>query len=319
MIFSWLLLFLGLLIQILYFHFDPYNNENDALISVTNPYLSFCLIFNHKVWKFASVAIGSIIMQEPSTTFIFHIINPISDFNDNNANYRNLIVKLKNMSYDPANIKFFFYSVNESNYIFPRFKKGYPLLIMTKLYLSEFIADKEVVYVDSDILALRPLSSVYKYDLNPKKKPKKYFAGSSTLDMFPARWINSGFIYYNLDWLRKSGRLYSFINCTQTKAYNFYDDWCHTYCFPRKEIITLPYAYNLMIHALKDNETRPKVINETNDASVAHFMHRSKKALTMKLELEISNYKHASNNSKSFMRKYLNVSNIVYKFLNVSR
>ena len=134
----------------------------------------------------------------------------------------------------------------------------------------EIFQKKKTIYylfLDSDIINCGPISDRWDYDMRDKTI-------LATLRV-KGWWVNSGFIFYNLDLLRKKNEI---LKCGLRRNSCFIDDYYHTTCH-RRSIQILPYRYNVefghMLKKDKDNETRNYRLNEENHTVFFHLKDRT--------------------------------------------
>ncbi|OHT03873.1 hypothetical protein TRFO_01604 [Tritrichomonas foetus] len=265
--------------------------------TVPAEYKAICLIFNEKIWRQAAVTFTSILKNEPNFPFVFHIFNTVYC---RNLEFRKYFLETAQRTKS----KVVFHQINDTKLYFPRFNRecGWPPLIMAKLYLSKYLSNEDkVLYLDADTLAVQPISSIFQYEFNIEGK---YLAGAKDCGTYPKYWVNSGFIYYNLEKIRRDNQLDKALKCVHNCGKRYYDDWCHTRCFPRKKVRILPNRYNYNVNQIRDQEKRKGIAGEVDKLIVAHFMHRSKIVFQMKNHSEIDEVDYIQR-GKELMHLYL--------------
>lgn len=119
---------------------------------------------------------------------------------------------------------------------FERKKCPHKNIIIVKLFLSEILPDiDKILFLDTDMVNFAPISQIWNFNMEGKT-----LAGAFR-DLFP--WINSGIIYYNLDYIRKQPK--SLWDCIRRKTECYVDDVWHTYFQNRSKVIIIPYRYNV--------------------------------------------------------------------------
>ncbi|OHT10063.1 hypothetical protein TRFO_20783 [Tritrichomonas foetus] len=284
-----------------YAKYNPLDKQNITnRIFYQDDYKVICLIFTEERWRQSAITFTSILENEPTFPYVFHLFNTI---HCKDLTFRQYFI----YTISKTTSKLFFHEINDTALSWPKLF-NYPPIIMAKLYLSKYLPkENKVLYLDSDTLIVRPLSAIYesKYNID-----KHYFAGAKDCGTYPYRWINSGFIYYNLDLIRRNNMSERSLQCVHSRGNRYYDDWCHTFCFPKRQVRILPNRFNYNVNRITNNETRKGLSGESDQLIVAHFMHRSKIVFSMKNHSEIDSITY-NEHGKSLMHIYLNYYHIV--------
>lgn len=216
-----------------------------------------CWIFDKNSTYQVLISFCSIIKHNPNDNFIFHfIIPPLADLDLQKFNhFINSGSKILIHHFQP-------YQASLPNFSEEKCRKS--SIIIVKIWLKDILTDVDkVLYLDADMINTAPLSELWNYNLHGKT-----LAATNRIHL-KKFWINSGFVYYNLDDLRKRPK--RLFNCA-SKIYpcNVDDSW-HWFC-NRGKFLVVPYRYNVefiaMIHKKKRTEDE---IYEENHAVFYHL------------------------------------------------
>lgn len=194
-------------------------------------YKNVCWIFDKKILYQVMVSFYSVIMNNPNDKFIFYFIIPVKSKID-----------LKKFNYflnpySKIEIRYFKPEHAFAPYLEQKRCRHSPIIVV-KVWLSKILPDVDkILFLDSDMINVAPISDVWNFDLNNKTI-------AATLRV-TKRWINSGFIFYNLNEIRKRQNL---INCA-FKNSCFIDDFWHTTCHT-DSIKIVPYRYNVEFYLM---------------------------------------------------------------------
>lgn len=243
-----------------YNFFTLYSIQSNPLISSIKIYLSsfkVCWIFDTNAKYQLMISFFSLIYNNPSQKFIFYFIIP-----------ENMKLDLRNYSLllnHGSEIRIRNFHDNQtylSNY--PT-KCEHSRIIIAKLFLCEILPDVDkILYLDSDMINTAPITQLTQLSLE-----NKTLAGTFRPWI---KWMNSGFIYYNLNYLRKQPK--SLWDCANVKFCYVDDNW-HTNCHGNLKIV-LPYRYNVELFHMNDKNKNSYHIDEENKTTFVHMMGKMK-------------------------------------------
>lgn len=167
----------------------------------------------------------------------FHIIEE-----DLSQDYKK---KLISIIENYANSEIFFYPF-EITVKIP--SSSYPPIGYSTLFLSEFLNEDKIIYLDADTLVLNSLKDLNNYDM------EKYYCGAVLDVPLPTvkedlgfssndEYFNAGFLLLNLKKIREDN-IYDLFLKNITKSYRFHDQDIINVCLKNK-ILKLPLNYNL--------------------------------------------------------------------------
>lgn len=141
-------------------------------------------------------------------------------------------------------------------------------VIIVKVFLYEILPTiDKILFLDSDMINVAPIDQLWRLNFERKTLAASY------RDRY--RWINSGIVFYNLDYIRKQPT--KLWECIFNSKACYVDDAWHTYCHNRSEVIILPYRYNYGVHILKEQfSNRHQYVNEFKNAVFFHMQSESK-------------------------------------------
>lgn len=229
-----------------------------ARLNLSSQIKRICWIFDKRIAYQVLISLCSIIKNNPHESFVFYFILPP------NTNFDLTIFNHFLHPWMKIEIRYFSLKHNVTSLVdFPQRKCPHTTIIIVKFWLPEILPEaNRVLYLDSDMINCGKISDLWDIDL----KGKSIVA---TIRV-KRRWVNSGFIIYNLDLLRKKN---DFINCALRRNSCFLDDYYHTTCH-RGSIQILPYRYNVefvdMLKKDKDNETKKYRLDEENHTVFFH-------------------------------------------------
>lgn len=241
----------------------------------TNMTYHICWIFNENNTYQVLISFYSIIKNNPKDRFIFYFITPLNTDID--------LKTFKHFINPGSKIEIRHFLPHQSTLpTFSEQKCHKSSIIIVKIWLKDILTDVDkVLYLDSDMINVAPLTELWKYDLNGKT-----LAATDRIHL-KKFWINSGFIYYNLKDLRKRPK--SLFRCA-SKIYpcNVDDAW-HWFC-NRGKVKIIPYRYNVefiaMIHKPNRNENE---IYEENHAVFYHLKDKENRDFYKIKRSELSN------------------------------
>lgn len=255
-----------------------------------------CWIFDKKITYQVLISFCSIIKNNPYESFVFYFILPPNTIIDLTA--FNHFLK----PWMVIEIRHFSMNHNISSIVdFHQQKCPHSSIIIVKIWLPEILPDvNQVLYLDSDMINNGPVSEIWKYDSNGKT----IFA-TTRVNIW---WINSGFIFYNLEEIRKRNNL---IRCGTRINSCFIDDLYHTRCH-RQSIEILPYRYNVELKFMisKDsNETRQYRLNEENNTIFFHLKDKTSHNFFtgQRFQLKKIVYAKRSNRVLGFLNNIFNI------------
>lgn len=219
-------------------------------ISERRSLMNICYIFNNHSRYQVLISLGSIIKNNPGENFNFYFIIPPNEKIDI-FNYSLLLPQQSRII-----VKHYQYS---QTYL-PRRSKLKCIwdgIIVVKLHLKDILTDIEkVLYLDTDIINVAPISDLWKYPLD-----NKTIAGTKRVFYKKVYHVNSGVILYNLNFLRKQNK--KLWQCANRKLCEI-DDFWHTHCL-KKSRFEIPYRYDVEFSGmvLFKNVTKLQLDEET--------------------------------------------------------
>lgn len=192
--------------------------------------MNICYIFNNYSRYQVLISLGSIIKNNPGKNFNFYFIIPPNEKIDI-FNYSLLLPEQSRII-----VKHYQYS---QTYIPKRSKLRciWDGIIVVKLHLKDILTDIEkVLYLDTDIINVAPISDLWKYPLE-----NKTIGGTKRVFYKKVYHVNSGVILYNLKFLRKQSQ--KLWQCANKRLCEI-DDYWHTYCL-KKSRLEIPYRYDV--------------------------------------------------------------------------
>lgn len=218
-----------------------------------------CWIFDKRIVYQVLISLCSIIKNNPDEKFVFYFILP-PNTNLNLTPFNHFL-----RPWMKIQIRYFSLKHNVTSLVdFPQRKCPHSTIIIVKFWLPEILPEvHKILYLDSDMINCGKISDLWDINMDSKS-----ILATKRVNRW---WINSGFIFYNLDLIRKKN---DFINCALRRNSCFLDDYYHTTCHYRS-IQIVPYRYNVefieMIRKDKDNETKNYRLNEENQAVFFHL------------------------------------------------
>lgn len=221
-----------------------------------------CWIFNQKGVDQALISFYSVIKNNPGVSFFFYFVIPWNE----TLNIYNFSLFLKN------NSKIIVRNFPEK-YMERHPSEGevcvHPPLLITKVWLSFILPEVDkILYIDSDMINNAPISQIWDFPME-----NKTIGGTKRIHL-PITWINSGFIFYNLDFLRTQPK--DLWKCPNLRSCVPDDGW-HTFCHKNESILFFPYRYNVEFYPMRVNMKRTKdQLNEEKNAVFYHLKDISK-------------------------------------------
>ena len=215
-----------------------------------------CYVFDHKVIEQALVSLISLVSLEPAVPFHVFLVTPEWETLD----------QMRFVQAVAGTMSRVHFRTFDSSAMRPAGRE--PHLYSAKIFLCEILPRwvDRVLYLDTDTMAVRPVSHLFALNMTGKT-----ICGVNAADLYPRRWINSGVILYNLELMRRIRFLETTIQCLAPHRSRFVDDVWHTFCHTNSTCL-LPYRYNMMLHAAR----RRELAEEREQAVIVHFMKRAK-------------------------------------------
>lgn len=269
-----------------YFRIDE---DIDCIISIFNnidekhQIKNVCWIFNEKSLYQVLISFGSIIQCNPGQQFIFYLIIPPKTKLD--TKFFTALLRY--------NSKIIVRHYKKRHAYLPQFSNlecKWPGIIIVKLWLYEILPEvDQVLYLDTDVVNIRPISKFWEIDLKGKT-----LAGVPRFAV-GYRWINSGVIMYNLKNLRKRDE--SLWECADQSTCVIDDQW-HTTCNNPEWVIDLPYRYNVDFDGMKMDERSKLQIREESRAIFFHLKDFGQEFYSVRNKYDIPDMYVASNNEE---------------------
>lgn len=216
-----------------------------------------CWIFDDRATYSVLISFCSIIKSNPGQKFIFYFIIP-PDLALDITNFSHFLQygsKIEIKHYRSKHLLLnSYYNVS----------CGWPKIILAKFWLYDILPEVDkILYLDTDIINVAPISQIWNISLCNKS-----IAATKRIH-FDYVWINSGVIFYNLDFIRT---LPSEVwNCARHNSC-FIDDYWHTLCHKPEWIYFLPYRYNVEFYPIRNRMKRSKdQIYEEDNAVFFHM------------------------------------------------
>lgn len=251
---SFILLLFQISSQYYYYRYKIDRFGSFFLFNIQPVSKKICWIFNDNASYQVLISFYTIMKFNPGQNFDFYFILPP------NATINTTYFKL--FMNPGSNIYITNYLENQTYMAnFARKRCPHSNIIIAKLFLHEILPNiDKILFLDTDVINLAPISQIWTF-----KMDKKTLAASFR-DRYA--WINSGIVFYNLDYIRKQPE--SLWDCIRKKSVCFVDDIWHTYCNNRSEVIIVPYRYNVDMTIIRNQLSR-YYIRETSHPVFVHF------------------------------------------------
>ena len=221
-----------------------------------NQMKKICWIFDHNSVYQVLISFCSVIKNNPNETFHFYLIIP------------------PNMTLNTENFSFFLNpksKIEVRHFLWKHMERHptpdetcyHPPLIIVKVFLFEILHEVDkVLYLDSDMINVRPISQIWETPME-----NKTIGGTKRIHLTNT-WINSGFIFYNLNFLRTRSK--DLWRCQYLNSCIADDSW-HTRCQKDDWVYFFPYRYNVDFYPMRVNMKRTK--DQKNEEKNAVFYH----------------------------------------------
>lgn len=224
--------------QFYFYHLKIYSST-ELIFEIIPPSKKICWIFDENATYKAMLSLFSITLFNPDTNFDFYFIIP-----------QNMTLNLSNYSrYITPGSNIFIKHFHHNHTFLPLFSKrcSHSGIIIVKLFLYQILPTiDKILYLDTDMINFAPISQIWDLKLEGKT------LAASFRDHY--KWINSGFVFYNLDYIRKKPQ--TLWECIAKRRVCYVDDIWHTYCHNRSEVIIVPYRYNVDASIIKQKLSR---------------------------------------------------------------
>lgn len=213
-----------------------------------------CWIFNENAIYQMMLSFYSVIKFNPFQNFDFYFIIPTNM--TLNTTY---FIRFLNQG-----SRIFIKHFHENHTYMANFAKKpcpHKNIIIVKIFLYEILPmiDK-ILFLDTDMINLAPISQIWTFQMTKKTIVASY--------RDHAEWINSGIVFYNLNYIRKQPQ--SLWDCIRRKTLCYVDDAWHTFCHNRSEVIIVPYRYNVDMTIIR-GRLSSYYINETSHPIFVHL------------------------------------------------
>ena len=212
--------------------------------------------FDKNIQDRVLLSMFSIIKLEPNVHFHFILIIPKEDFQFIDQRNFSKLIKCSFSTFE-------FLAIDLSHILIPQLLSRPHPIIYIKLYFPDIIQADRIISIDSDLIFVQKFSQIYSYDID-----NCYIAAVQATDM-SIKWINSGFVYFNLKKIRDDKQALNFHNCSEVQCiHQVVDDCTFTFCYPDTHVLILPPQFNVMVHFLP--------VADVDNPIALHFMHNSK-------------------------------------------
>lgn len=201
-----------------------------------------CWIFNKRSEYQALISLGSLLRFNRNINFVFYLIIP-QTVNIGIEYFKcfeklNCIIKIRWISTNTTTFK---------NY--SKLTCRWPPIITYKLLLPRILPNMDqILYLDTDLICISSISHLLRVPIS------NYLAGGVWKSNQLVRWINSGFIYYNLKEIRRNEK--TLLKCAEAIQSCTIDDVFHTFCIPQTRMLLLPFRYNIDLNSFKQTSFR---------------------------------------------------------------